>query len=426
MDRASARILDAPVPSQLQQDAYAMLEPEVGDAMGDQGQPPLLERMLLRGMCRESEGTALDVSEARPQKTAPIHFLRFWQAWSELERRLGQLQGCQGREEPLAEEVGIFRDALLRHATTEGLSAASLCSEATAAREMSADQAAWEPLQEAARALAAGGVDLLRSSGGSASRWPARDEDLCKALLEWLGELAEDYRVGKRGALIKAVRDVTRCTVREACFALGARGWDVEAALICRFGKGSLSYGGEKGQPVSWCTQGAKLRKSEVECPICAEPYESGCKPVVIKCCYQVLCKSCHERLTKPAGARPDAEFHCPFCRKTDKLSAGWDHQQRSSPAAARSSSFSGVGSLLGRGRRRATDTAGAIIPGVFGFASQMLTDARGEASRAYEELSAAWREEDQERRMDAGPASERRRATAPRTAAGGSSAPRL
>lgn len=141
-------------------------------------------------------------------------------------------------------------------------------------------------------------------------------EEASTALFAWLQELAEDYCRGNRAARIQCVCDVARCRAREACFLLGARGWDVEAALILHFSgdganEANVLRGGAEG---SWSSHGLKLRQEEKECPICCENYGgAGEKPAVTRCCFQVLCSHCHNRL----AGDPDG-FQCPFCRSMD------------------------------------------------------------------------------------------------------------
>jgi len=472
MDRATARILDAPAPSQMQQDAYTLLEPEAGEAMGDGGRPPLLERMLLRGRAYAHGGSSPS-SGAAPGGSglagdpgagadaaglAQIHFLRFWQAWQELLRRLGQPNG-QGNDEPLAEELVIFRDTLLRHAaSSEGLTGQKLASEAAAARAMSADQAAWLYLEEAAGRLSGNAqhaaavasfasvtVAAATAAGSAASRGRQASPppspplqhggaieamgpaELCGVLLGWLHELAEDYSQGPRAAKARAVMDVCRCTRREACFQLGARSWDVEAAMMGYYGKacgGSSPLGGSAGSLMSWSSQGAKLRQNEVDCPICCEPYATGAKPVVSRCCFQVLCKSCHERLTQPAGVWPETAFQCPFCRNVERHASAnlWQQTQQAVPQQPATGRSFSLGAIFGRNRRSSSGAIGGVL-GTMGQAAN-------EAARALEELAANFREDEGAPLTGAVPArasggggregqrSSSGRATAPRTPA--------
>jgi hypothetical protein len=73
--------------------------------------------------------------------------------------------------------------------------------------------------------------------------------------------------------------------------------------------EGALSAESEAEK--SWSSGGAKLRRNEVECPICVVPYEQGYKPVMTQCCFQVMCSECLCRLTDSRG-----QLACPFCRR--------------------------------------------------------------------------------------------------------------
>ncbi|CAE8665772.1 unnamed protein product [Polarella glacialis] len=140
-------------------------------------------------------------------------------------------------------------------------------------------------------------------------------------LLTWLSELVEDYRRGSRSAKVYCIRDVAGCSRRDACLCLSRSGWDVEAALQSFYIgnkpkaaagaklEGALSAESEAEK--SWSSGGAKLRRNEVECPICVVPYEQGYKPVMTQCCFQVLCSECLCRLTDSRG-----QLACPFCRR--------------------------------------------------------------------------------------------------------------
>merc|ERR1712107_125304 len=56
-------------------------------------------------------------------------------------------------------------------------------------------------------------------------------------------------------------------------------------------------------------SQGAKLRQSVVECPICHLPYGGDVNTCVQQCCLQVICKSCTLKLRNG----------CPFCPGTSE-----------------------------------------------------------------------------------------------------------
>jgi hypothetical protein len=65
----------------------------------------------------------------------------------------------------------------------------------------------------------------------------------------------------------------------------------------------------------AWSSTGAKLQRSEVECPICATSYERNCmlrRSTVTRCCFQSLCVECYARLSDRKGK---SGFACPFCR---------------------------------------------------------------------------------------------------------------
>jgi len=291
LNAAAERIRSSQAPESAQEDAYALLQPTWTN--GEPG-PPWFVRMLRLGTSGDNDR---------------IHFLRFWQAMQELCRRLEQRQG-KAESEPLAEEVSVLRDAVLRHSDISGtLSSSWFVSEATQARATSADEAAWALLIEKAAAQRAAPKGALGGRWRHCSEAPWPLEEASGLLFEWLQEVTLDYASGERGAKRHAVCDVAGCSGREACFHLGCRGWEVEAALLSFYN----DAGGTSGAH-GWSSRGAKLRKSEaeVECPICAEMYKSKAMPVVTGCCFQVLCSDCKAKLTQPGG------FHCPFCRTVE------------------------------------------------------------------------------------------------------------
>lgn len=290
LNLAAERITRSGADEERRRDAYALLAPTWA---GSEPEPPVFVRML-----------RLDGSD-RDQ----IYFLRFWQAMQQV---CGLLLGCTGaaaESEPLAEEASALRDALLRRTDSGELSRSWLAAEVTRARGMSADEAAWASLEAAVLRL---GVPKEAASGrrSRGADAPLRIEEASELLFTWLQDIAEDYGRGQRGAKIKAVRDVAGCSAREACFHLGCRGWEVEAALLSYYGGGavpSMAMGKGRG----WSSHGAKLCKNEVECPICAEPYGKA-ERLVTGCCFQVLCTTCRAKLMQPGG------FHCPFCRTVE------------------------------------------------------------------------------------------------------------
>ncbi|CAK0798850.1 unnamed protein product, partial [Prorocentrum cordatum] len=268
---AAARAQASPAPREARLDALALAR----GAHGGREPPPLL-RML------------------RADGRQPVHFLRFWQAMEELARRLGSGAGRAPPQEPLAEEASGLRDAVLRRAESPGgLTKGWLGAEVAAERQGSADEAAWAVLARAAEEVHGG------------RKAPVPLEVASALVMTWLREVVEDYCGGDRAAKIRAVRDVAGCGIRDACLHLGCRGWDLEGALVSVLGPchcaGALGRG--------WSSQGAKLRRSEVECPICAEEYGPRAKAAVTPCCFQVLCAGCHGRLTRLG------DFQCPFCR---------------------------------------------------------------------------------------------------------------
>eukprot|EP00927_Polykrikos_kofoidii_P025185 TRINITY_DN22682_c0_g1_i1.p1 TRINITY_DN22682_c0_g1~~TRINITY_DN22682_c0_g1_i1.p1 ORF type:complete len:457 (-),score=69.45 TRINITY_DN22682_c0_g1_i1:210-1418(-) len=320
--------------SAVSQDAFVLVH-----AWG--GSSPL-ERMLVR----QGEGS--------------IQFLRFWRGMQELWRRL---RPPETQDEPIAEEIATFRDGLIRVLDSpvgekSGLSFSQLRERVVAARAMSDDEVAWASLEESIsqcykqkppwqrqwraaaslgdpacfREMVGGGVGALlcaaRSSHivagsfsderGAKFTSGVREEaptgggdakleiaEVSTLLFAWLQELAEDYCHGSRSALIRAVRDVAGCSLREACIHLSRQRWDVEFALLSFYGQGIKCCDNNSG----WSSQGARLRLSEVDCPICAESYSAHRKSMATPCCFQTLCGSCHQRVVH------GQTFHCPFCR---------------------------------------------------------------------------------------------------------------
>ncbi|OLP95673.1 hypothetical protein AK812_SmicGene22188 [Symbiodinium microadriaticum] len=141
-------------------------------------------------------------------------------------------------------------------------------------------------------------------------------DELSTLILPWLQELVEDYRRGNRSSKIFCVKDVAGCRIRDACIHLGRNNWDMEAALQSFYTSAETSKKA-KPKPVasSWSTGGAKLKKSEVDCPICAETYTAGNAAVMTHCCFQVFCERCRQRVTDTEG-----RLNCPFCRGADGL----------------------------------------------------------------------------------------------------------
>lgn len=360
-------------------DAYALLERQNGEL-------PLLIRML-----------RIDFKESSPR----IHFLRFWQAREELMRRL--FEGFEGAsQEPLLDEILAFRDTLLRHASNvSGVGLRWLQKEVSTAKSMSADQELWTLLQH--EIGIPGGLNGPERSNRSVFAFcksklgkdapqeeleePVKEgedallsiEDTSWIVLDWLQTVAEDYCRGQRSAKIRAVRDVASCRVREACFHLGSRNWDVEAALLSHF---AAAAAGTAAPPVhvssgtySWSSAGAKLRRSEVECPICVERYTEACPAVPASCCYQVLCSGCLARLTQPGG------FQCPFCRSFAECDPTQARYNRWRHAAIRA-------------RSRPLETLSTAVRTVSHAAGQ----AASEATRLVRDMAQALRDNDEER----------------------------
>jgi len=310
LDRAAAHILDSSTPADLQEEAFLLLEPSA-DA------PGLLQVMLLRPLGNCAEHAA----------QGGIEFMRFWQAWQELHRALGA--GSEADKAPVVEELSIFRDALIRCSQQGGISAHRLAIAVSAARGMSADEHAWKPLEES--------VVRLDSELFPFADVPLDPGGLCALLLVWLKDLIADYQSGTRADKLRAVRDVCKCSVLEACLQLGPRGWEVEQALRGFYAKNGvcmeeLPDGRGKGG-LGWSSQGMRLRQTEVECPICCEAFGTGDgERVPAKCCFQVMCRSCNARLQKSATKT------CPFCRSEHKETS-LKLQGRSGPSSPTSRS---------------------------------------------------------------------------------------
>ncbi|CAE8644435.1 unnamed protein product, partial [Polarella glacialis] len=267
LDRADARInaASATTAAAQQRDARSLLV--AGSSSGQLEGAPLFVRMLRLDSLRDA--LLMDGEQSLAGGRA-VHFLRFWQAMQELFRRLNSTSE-QKDEEPLAEEMAALRDAILRRAESPGsLSGAWLQEQVAAARAMSADEAAWVPLEQAVAPLGE-----TRGSDSHCEEGPAGPgnekrrrrqlslEEATLPLMTWLRDMAEDYGSGCRAAKVQAVRDVAGCSLREACFDLGAQGWDVEAALVRHFGGQNPVGEARPSTGSGWSTHGAKLRRSE-------------------------------------------------------------------------------------------------------------------------------------------------------------------
>jgi len=397
LDLAANRVLDSSAPPQLQQAAYVLLEPEAGEAMGDHGQPALLERMLLRG-----RPAAHECGHTSGDGSMRINFLRFWQAWWELWTRLADVNE---QSVPVIDELAIFRDALLRRSSATECSLDALGEEVANACRLSIDPAAWAPLEES--------MGMLRDAdcGGMRFSFFQADEcaphvlsmlSVCELVLLWMRGVVQDYRIGPRSAKIRAVTDVCGCSPREACLQLARNAWDVEAAMMSYYGHGGrvggcgpppLAQGPDEA--LSWSSHGAKLRRSEVECPICAEPYADGVKPVVSSCCFQVLCQGCHDRMLRPSDDstpwRCSLDFQCPFCRGVQRHGPAKTSQAmpmpgglplRASSATARR--FTGVGDLL----RAAGEVGRSIVDITAAFRDDPREAAHGDSDAVAEDYN--------------------------------------
>lgn len=262
------------------------------------------ERILLRSGRTSTSSSLATIAGENNQ----IHFLRFWQATEEVWRRIHQQEGFD--DVPLVEELAPFRDAVLRRydACTDesiadgGVSLAWLSDEVSSACSTSADPSAWQLLANAFthdQTL----ETLLPLHEAAAFIYP------------WVSDLVADYRHGPRGALVQAVIDVAKCSYRDACWHLGASAWDVEPALISIFASRGDTASACLGEMRGWSSGGAKLRQSEVECPICMNAYGAESKSVSTHCCFQTLCDRCRRKMNGVEG------FHCPFCRGFEKNS---------------------------------------------------------------------------------------------------------
>eukprot|EP00401_Gymnodinium_catenatum_P066037 CAMPEP_0117557012 /NCGR_PEP_ID=MMETSP0784-20121206/52107_1 /TAXON_ID=39447 /ORGANISM="" /LENGTH=372 /DNA_ID=CAMNT_0005354309 /DNA_START=9 /DNA_END=1128 /DNA_ORIENTATION=+ len=294
LQHAASRAADPALPEDARQDAYELF------CVPGKGLPPFLRLLRITGQSAHGE---------------VIHFLRFWHAFHELWHRLRQ--GGSDDDAPVAEEIAEFRDALLRRFDNGGVTGAWLINELSDVKSMSADAAMWEQLERTLSELvAAGHRGRLLSLG-----------EVSTPLLQWLAEYSADYCHGGRGAMIRCVRDVAGCRQNEACLHLGRNAWDVEDALFSMYAVESRvatpirrgSHGARAFRDpsaASWSTAGAKIRKLEVECPICMVPYTEGAvrqeRAVASKCCAQRAMRS--SRTVKASSIARSAELwrNCP------------------------------------------------------------------------------------------------------------------
>jgi len=257
---------------------------------------PHLHAELLKARCHLRQGDQVD------SDSCVVHFLHFWKVLDELR--------CHVDEAPLAGELRAFREALLNRLERSGgtISSQFLADAVRRAQRKSADASAWRPLKDVVSSLTA----TEGTWWGQGSLKLALDE-LSTLLLPWLQELVEDYSRGSRSAKIFCVKDVAGCRCWDACLYLSRNDWDVEAALQSFYSTKVATQ--EAVKPAAWSSGGAKLKRKEVDCPICVEKYAPGNKTIMTKCCFQVLCGKCYSRLTDSTG-----RFSCPFCRGADGL----------------------------------------------------------------------------------------------------------
>jgi hypothetical protein len=209
-------------------------------------------------------------SAATKGGAAVIHFIHFWHALGEFRRRLRKDDEDLPCGEPIAEEAAAFRDTLLRDIRDGVLTAAKFSAAVSTARSLSEDPPAWDTLVAAVSALEERFTDSSLSALGIVKVAEAAEEQLplhevSMILLMWLPELTEDYRRGFRGACIQSVRDVLRCSARQASENLCATDWDVEAALRRFYTAGGppLVANAAQHRSDSWGSHSAKLCSSE-------------------------------------------------------------------------------------------------------------------------------------------------------------------
>jgi hypothetical protein len=321
IERALSRVQAGSVTEKAREDSHALL------SVHGNGLPPFLRLLHVNGRAEES-----------------INFLHFWRAFHELWRRLRSSESAGLEAEPLAEEIVEFRDTLLRRAESHDCLTKRWLLR-TIQDTDSADSKAWEPLLTSLRSL-------VTSADGRVSL-----EQVTDPILSWLQSTVADYRRGERRSAICAVMDVAGCGMHEACLRLGKHDWDIETTLKAFYktsasnvplavtvpqvktsgsfvelvtrGRSSFRRSSSRccsSREESWSTCGAKLRKDEVDCPICMEPYGAS-PPVQFQCCLQVMCGSCRMRVANQHGC-----LTCPFCRTAGRLS---DSELQASSAAA-------------------------------------------------------------------------------------------
>lgn len=266
------------------------------------------------------EGTASPFAKVLLGNDAKtVHFMRFWRA-AALAQRLALQQDNPADEtdlEPIVEEVIAFRDSILRHVDAGApITRQWLAKELEGVRRMSADRSAWASLE----------VSLLRLAPPLSTR-SLKIEEVSALMLPWLDALSDDYLRGCRAAKLSCLHDVTGCSKADGCLHLGTRGWDVEAALqslLVERSPDGRCVGAPAPLKGAWSTHGAKLRKSEVECPICAHEYGGKLRSVTTRCCFQTMCAQCRSQIVEKGGG----QFCCPFCRCCEPMPPGFAKRQ--------------------------------------------------------------------------------------------------
>ncbi|CAK9089282.1 unnamed protein product [Durusdinium trenchii] len=270
-------------------------------------------------------------NEPKPGKadglsSAVVYFPCFWQAMHELQKRLGGDPMDKGTE-PFAEEASSFRDAILDLAASQRLTTASFADLVIAFKGTSTDQRAWDSLLESLRFLmretkATKHIDCSRTLQQLIlAQEPMPMAFVASILLPWIFELCEDYRRGERAGLLRAVRDVLGCSLRDACELLAKGKWDLETALRQHDLQNQCNTldALEACRPdcVGWNSNAAKIRRAERECPICACDFRIGAEPTVTSCCFKSICSHCVAVLVARVE---DGLLHCPFCRQVEQV----------------------------------------------------------------------------------------------------------
>eukprot|EP00747_Dinoflagellata_sp_TGD_P187410 gnl/TRDRNA2_/TRDRNA2_45053_c0_seq2.p1 gnl/TRDRNA2_/TRDRNA2_45053_c0~~gnl/TRDRNA2_/TRDRNA2_45053_c0_seq2.p1 ORF type:complete len:193 (+),score=24.82 gnl/TRDRNA2_/TRDRNA2_45053_c0_seq2:614-1192(+) len=181
---------------------------------------------------------------------------------------------------------------------------------------MSTDPLAWVPLEDEVR-LIESAQKTAATAQGAVRRLSIAD--ISALLLIWLVELCEDYRQGDRFVKINTFRHVARSGQRDACMYLGGNFWDIEAALRHFYADAREIFPAPVDE-AAFSSQGAKLRRSEVDCPICACSYSEAAHPVLTQCCFQSICARCTRGIIEAQDAAGEMQrrmFRCPFCRCT-------------------------------------------------------------------------------------------------------------